>query len=47
MRCTECAQEFGTFDQMIPIFQLQLVGGGVEPSGYAHAWHFKPVGDRD
>lgn len=47
MRCSECAQEFGFFDELIAIFQMRLAGGGIEPSGYAHAWHFKPVEDRN
>lgn len=45
MRCRECGPEFGIFDSLIPLFQLQLHQGSnrdaVEPSGYAHDWHYK------
>lgn len=52
MKCRECLQDVGEFDALIPIYQIQLSGGGVTRTesavlnGYAHAWHFSPTEDK-
>lgn len=52
MTCVECGAKLNEFDSLIQLHQIRLEGQGdtqtvgVQPTGYAHHWHFTPPGDR-